>query len=316
PGAALHGSARAPRPDPGLRRPLTRAVLRWYGRNGRTLPWRNIRNPYRILLAEVMLQQTRVRRVLEKYPLFLRRFPTLRSLARAPLREAVIAWRGMGYNRRVVHLHRSARIVTGRHGGRIPRSRRELLLLPGIGPCTADAVRNAAFGERAPVLDVNVRRVLSRILGRMPATASLLPPGEAEALAHRLLPRGREYDWNQALMDLGALLCTASAPSCVPCPAARLCLSRTGMRPGGLRPRRREPSRNGVPDRIHRGRIVEELRRLPARATVPLEELGRRILPGFRREDRAWLHGVLRSLERDGLALLARRQGKTGVSLA
>lgn len=283
-------------------RPLiVRALLRWYRSNGRKLPWRTTRNPYRILLSEVMLQQTQVARVLEKYPLFLGRFPTFRTLALARQRDVVLAWRGMGYNNRAVRLHRLAGMITSRYGGRLPRDHATLLSLPGIGEYTAAAIRASAFREPVAVVDVNVRRVLSRISRRMPSVVSVRPEPEIRKLAGELLPVQRAYDWNQALMDLGATVCTARAPRCTACPVARWCPSMNGMTRGTVRMARPEPSRGGIPNRIYRGRIVDLLRHSAHAAGVTAAAIGQAVCPGFSRRDAAWLSTLLGALHRDGL---------------
>ena len=281
------------------RRSLAAHVLRWYARHGRDLPWRHTSEPYRILLSETMLQQTQVARVLEKYPAFLNRFPSLPALARAPRSAVVHAWSGMGYNNRAVRLHRLALRVV-QNGGTLPRDPAALHRLPGVGAYTRDAVCAFAYRRRVPVVDVNVRRVLSRLSGRMRDTASLLPEAEVRRIAAELLPERRYYAWNQALMDLGATVCTARRPACDTCPVARHCRSRGGMREARKKPRR-EPSMRGVPNRIYRGRLVEELRRAPRGRALPAAMLGRRILPGFGEAQHRWLGGILAGLERDGL---------------
>lgn len=285
-------------------RHLTRTILRWYTRHGRHLPWRNTSNPYRILVSEIMLQQTQVNRVLGRYPLFLKRFPTIRSLARAPQRDVVVAWQGMGYNNRAVRLHRLARTVVHRHGGRLPADADALLNLPGIGRYTAHAILAAAFREQVAVVDVNVRRFLSRFFWAMPTVAAVHNEGQIWVLATRLVPHGAAYQWNQALMDLGATVCTARRPLCTRCPVARTCSSRASMLQVAVRPLRREPSLDGVPNRIYRGRIIQELSRSNRRGRTRADVLGRRIYPRFTHRHDRWLSGLLASLQRDGLVVL------------
>ncbi len=232
--------------DAGLRRTLSGRLLRWYGRTGRPLPWRRTRDPYAILVSEVMLQQTQVARVLPAYDGFLRRFPTLRALARAPLADVLRAWRGLGYNRRARDLHRIARRCrTG-----LPADRDGLDALPGIGVYTAGAITCFAHGARVAFADTNIRRVLGRIaLGRV-ATER-----EAHELDERLMPRDAAR-WHHALMDLGATICVARAPHCTVCPVAALCRSRG--RPAAAATRRQTPFASS--DRRIRGRIVSLLR--------------------------------------------------------
>ncbi|MEK9136564.1 MAG: hypothetical protein AAB393_05530, partial [Bacteroidota bacterium] len=298
-------------------RTLTRSILRWYSCHSRALPWRlpaarlnahggqgqagNISNPYRILVSEVMLQQTQVNRVLEKYPRFLKRFPTIHSLARAHQHEVVIAWQGMGYNNRAVRLHQLARTVLQQHGGKFPEAYQELVALPGVGKYTANALLSSAFGKDVPVVDVNVRRVLSRLLWQMRTTIEMKPESEIWELAQSLLPAGKAYDWNQALMDLGATICTARAPQCISCPAARLCSSAATMKHVTSSPGKQEPSRDGVPNRIYRGRIIEALRQYRGRRRLHPDDIGKQIRPTYSSRDRFWLRSLLAGLERDGL---------------
>lgn len=204
------------------RRAFSRRLLAWYRRHGRDLPWRRTRDPYRVLVSEVMLQQTQVSRVIPKYREWLRRYPSLEALAAALAGEVREAWYPLGYNIRPRRLQTIARIVVRRHGGRLPGTRDGLLSLAGIGAYTAGAVLSFAFGRDAAVLDTNVRRVLRRVwVGdhRRVGDRALWD------LAERLLPRGRAYDFNQALMDLGATVCTARRPRCDACPLAGMCAS-------------------------------------------------------------------------------------------
>jgi A/G-specific adenine glycosylase len=276
-------------------------ILSWYGTSGRRLPWRGIKDPYRILLSEIMLQQTQVSRVLEKYPVFLQKFPTIRSVAAARQSDVVRAWHGMGYNNRAVRLFTLAKIVVEEHSGRIPRDYEGLLALPGVGSYTARAVLSSAFGVAVPVVDVNVRRLFSRIFWRMPRFSSMRSDADIWRLAHEILPSRSAYNWNQALMDLGATVCTARAPRCPVCPTAGLCASRTSMIRETTPVRSRELSFAGVPYRIYRGRIVERLRSVPRGASLRMDLLGCAVFSGFSPHNRRWLLGLLTGLERDGL---------------
>jgi A/G-specific adenine glycosylase len=277
--------------------------LRWYRAHGRLLPWRNIRDPYKILVSEIMLQQTQVSRVLQIYPKFLGKFPTLRSLASAARADVVLAWRGLGYNNRAVRLHRLAGYLLEHHAGKLPRNFETLLTLPGIGRYTAAALLVAVHGTDDPVVDVNIRRFFSRMFWTMQSTAEMRSGKEIEILSARLVPNGRAYAWTQALMDLGATICTARAPRCHRCPVGPLCLSRTTMARGHVRPAKREPSMSGVPNRIYRGRIVEELRGKDGRTGIRVAVLGRRIYPAFGPRHRRWLMGLIGSLAKDGLVV-------------
>lgn len=245
-----------------------------------------------------MLQQTQVARVLEKYPEFLQRFPTVRRLASARQRDVVVAWKGMGYNNRAVRLHRLARMVVENHGGQLPHTCDELMQLPGVGRYTANAVLSSAFGAPVSVVDVNVQRVLSRVFRRMKSTADVIDGNEAWRLADELLPNGRAYHWNQALMDLGATVCTARTPRCGECPLPSLCASGKSIRDEGKRMSRPEPSSNGIPNRIYRGKIVDALRQANGSGNVTVGTLLKavNVKAGTR-----WLASLLEGLQRDGV---------------
>jgi len=208
-------------------------------------------------------------------------------------------WRGMGYNNRAVRLHRLARAVVERFSGRLPDDQGTLRSLPGIGPYTAAAIQATVFGRPVTAIDVNVRRVLSRLSDRMPHYTSVRPEREIHRLAERLLPRRNAHDWNQALMDLGATICTARAPRCTSCPVVAWCASAGRMTMAAATTGRQEPSRGGIPNRIYRGRIVEMLRR--SRTRRPPAVIGRAIYARFSDRDAVWLAGLLAALERDGL---------------
>jgi A/G-specific adenine glycosylase len=209
-----------------IKRVVGPALLGWYDRHARRLPWRDQPTPYRVWVSEVMLQQTRVETVLPYFERWMSRFPTLADLARASEQEVLQAWEGLGYYSRARNLHRAANLVIKEYSGQIPASRDQLERLPGIGQYTAGAIASIAFGKDEPALDGNIRRVLSRIFNiSVPARS---PQGERElwALARETLPTGRAGDYNQALMDLGSSLCTPRAPACLLCPVAAFCEAR------------------------------------------------------------------------------------------
>ena len=287
-------------------------VLRWYGRHGRSFPWRGIDDPYRILLSEIMLQQTQVNRVRIKYPEFLRRFPSLHVLARASVGDVIVAWRGMGYNNRAVRLHALAQVLTSTHRGVLPGTAEALVALPGIGRYTAHALLSSVHGLPVPIVDVNVRRFFSRVFCRMRSLDALLPERDVWTIAGSVVPRRRAYDWNQALMDFGATVCTARQPLCGGCPVARLCASRRSMQRVWHAARKVEAGLDGVPNRIYRGRVVEQLRTLRGTPGLTVKALGRRIHPLLRKEGGAWLRSLLKGLADDGLITI-RRNGRRGV---
>ncbi|MBI2153165.1 MAG: A/G-specific adenine glycosylase [Candidatus Rokubacteria bacterium] len=211
--------------DERLRRRFQRRLLTWYRRHGRDLPWRRTRDPYSILVSEIMLQQTQVERVIPKYHEFLRKYPTFDALARAPVREVKRTWYPLGYNTRPVHLHGIARETVARYNGRLPDDERALRQFKGIGPYTAGALLSFAFKRDAPILDTNVRRVLGRVfLG--PRRLKVLRGQKAWwDLSAALVPKGKAYDFNQALMDFGATWCMPRNPRCLPCPMKAFCKS-------------------------------------------------------------------------------------------
>ncbi len=208
----------------GLEEVRTR-LLGWYDANARDLPWRKDRDPYRVWVSEIMLQQTRVAAVIEHYHEFLRRFPTVRKLAAARESSVLAAWSGLGYYRRARMLHAAAKIIARERGGRFPGSVAEWRLLPGIGRYTAAAIASIAFGAAVAVVDGNVERVIERISGD-----GLSQEGIWDA-AERLLDRERPGDFNQAMMELGATVCTPRAPACLTCPMVDFCATR-GERAG------------------------------------------------------------------------------------
>jgi len=195
-------------------------LLAWYDAHARDLPWRESHDPYRVWLSEIMLQQTRVAAVIAHYQEFLRRFPSVEKLARAREASVLAAWSGLGYYRRARMLHAAAKVVVGELGGKFPSSSEGLLELPGVGRYTAAAIASIAFGEPVAVVDGNVERVLQRVSGRR------LAGEEFWRAAEGWLDRGRPGDFNQAMMELGATVCTPRAPACLTCPVVELCVTR------------------------------------------------------------------------------------------
>jgi A/G-specific adenine glycosylase len=212
-------------PDEETRRRFRRRLLRWYAGHRRDLPWRRTDDPYRVLVSEIMLQQTQVERVVPKYHEFLERYPTLESLARARPAEVRRAWYPLGYNIRPVRLRAIARETLARYGGRLPDDLEALRRMRGIGRYTAGAVLAFAYRRPAAIVDTNVRRVLGRVFLGARGLRRLRGQRAMWDLAEALLPRARVYDYNQALMDFGATWCTARAPRCGACTMKALCAS-------------------------------------------------------------------------------------------
>jgi A/G-specific adenine glycosylase len=215
-------------PEPEVARTFSRRLREWYGRHGRDLPWRSTRDPYRVLVSELMLQQTQVSRVLGYYDRFLDRFPTLDDVARARPAQVREAWRGLGYYARARNLHRLARTVSPPNGdGIMPDEPDDLRQLPGIGAYTAGAVASFAYERRVALVDTNVARVLRRVFAPRVDARSAKGQRVLWKLATALLPRTGKATWthNQALMELGALVCTARVMKCSACPVRRHCLT-------------------------------------------------------------------------------------------
>jgi len=210
-------------PAPASRRRFRRALLAWYREHGRKLPWRQTSDPYHILVSEMMLQQTQVDRVLPKYHEWLEKYPSLGALAAAADDEVNQTWRPLGYNIRPRRLHAIARESVARYGGSLPSDEETLLSFKGIGAYTAGAIRSFAFGQRAAIVDTNVARVLFRVfVGRGDAKAHAMRK-HLWTVSETLVPRKHVFDFNQALMDLGAMVCVARKPKCLICPMFKLC---------------------------------------------------------------------------------------------
>ncbi|MEZ0068818.1 A/G-specific adenine glycosylase [Streptacidiphilus sp. MAP12-20] len=268
---------------------LHRPILAWYAAAARDLPWRGEgTTPWAVMVSEFMLQQTPVKRVLPVYDEWIRRWPTPRALADAPAGEAVRAWGRLGYPRRALRLHAAATAITARHGGEVPEDHAALLALPGVGEYTAAAVASFAFRQRHAVLDTNVRRVFARAVGGQEYPANATTAAERRTAA-ALLPDAPETaaTWAVAVMELGALVCTARSPDCGACPVQRACAWRQAGSPPYEGPARRGQSYEGT-DRQVRGKLLAVLREAPgsvAQATL----------------DAVWPDGVQRARALDGL---------------
>jgi A/G-specific adenine glycosylase len=269
------------------------ALISWWEERRRDLPWRATRDPWEVLVCEVMAQQTQVARVAERWRPFLDRFPTATALAEAPVAEVVRWWSGLGYNRRALNLHRCAQAVVTDHDGRLPADLGALLALPGIGPYTARAVLAFAFEADHGIVDTNTARVLARIAGR-PLTAR-----EVQVAADRAVPHRQAWAWNQAMLDLGATVCRRRATECERCPMADGCAWAAAGRPSpdpadtSAGVGRGQPRFEGS-DRQGRGRLVEALRQGP----VPVAAAGDVMAWP---DDDARVDRVVTSLVADGL---------------
>jgi A/G-specific adenine glycosylase len=270
-------------------------LLDWSEQARRDLPWRRTRDPWAILVSELMLQQTQVARVEPKYLAFMARFPDVRSCAAAGVADVVRSWAGLGYNRRAVNLHRCATLVVERHGAELPDTLDELLALPGIGPYTARAVLAFAYERDVGVLDTNAARVLARLAGRS------FTLRDAQAAADEAVPHGAGWAWNQAMLDLGATICTSRHPRCDACPVVRSCAWHRSGRSlpdpavGSAGVSGKQSTFEGS-DRQGRGRLVDALRR---HGQVPVPDLAAHA--GWQ-DDAPRARRAAESLVRDGLA--------------
>lgn len=297
-----------------------RFLLDWYAAEQRTLPWRETSDPYAILVSEIMLQQTQVDRVLPKYYQFLTAFPTLQALADAPTSEVISAWVPLGYNMRAVRLQSIARQVIAEHGGRVPDTIEELLTLKGVGRYTAGAIACFAYHKQVATVDTNIRRVLHRIFVGLEHPEPKLNDAQSLSLAEQVLPPGEAYNWNQALMDLGATICTSNNPQCTRCPIQESCQAYAEMAQHCLFPsgtvlrqlRKVAEKKSSYPaqpftqsNRYFRGRVVDRLRTLTTDQRLSLAELGPLLKPDFQAEaDLPWLQKLVTGLAKDGLISL------------
>lgn len=288
-------------------------LLEWFATAARDLPWRRTRDPYRILVSEVMLQQTQVDRVIPRYEEFLALFPSLEALAAAPTSEVIKCWSGLGYNRRAVNLQRAAQAVLSEHGGVFPRDVAGLRRLPGVGAYTAGALACFAFEQDVFFMDTNIRRVVQRW---QVGNARRLSESELQKLGEQLVPAGHGWAWNQALMELGALICSSAKPQCWRCPLRNECRAYAERRQADAtvfdEPPSRQPLRRVAESgargetfvgsrRYYRGRIVAALRDLAAGECLAVDALGSRIKADYSSQERAWLEALLAGLLRDGL---------------
>src|SRR5437763_1909247 len=292
------------------------SLLRWYSTEQRDLPWRATNDPYAILVSEIMLQQTQVERVLPTYQQFLTAFPTLADLAQASTADVISVWAPLGYNRRAVNLQAIARQVVAEYHGRIPDSIDELIKLKGIGRYTAGAIACFAYHKQVATVDTNIRRVLHRVFLRLELPEPRLNDATMLTLAEQILPGGEAYNWNQAIMDLGATICSSSNPQCNRCPLQETChayreMGQYSLFPSGtvLRQLRKvaekkadyQPQPFTSTNRYFRGRIIDLLRTIPTGKRVSLADLGIYIKPTFNQDDLPWIRKLVDGLAKDGL---------------
>jgi A/G-specific adenine glycosylase len=287
-------------------------LLTWFEANSRDLPWRNTRDPYRVLVSEVMLQQTQVDRVIPYYFRFLNRFPTVQALAEAPTADVITAWAGLGYNRRAVNLQRTARAVVEEHNGVFPLAREALQKLPGIGPYTAGALAAFAFEHDVAFIDTNMRRVIHRLFYGVDVPDRLASDAEILAVAAALVPSGAGWVWNQALIEFGALQCTQRRPACIVCPLQANCCAfpaiQTAIAALPVGATLKKEAAFAGSNRYYRGKVLAALRDRATAAPgagLSLSELGAIVRSEFSDTDLPWLYGVVTGLRQDGLARVA-----------
>jgi A/G-specific adenine glycosylase len=296
---------------------VQKALLDWFAQESRQLPWRSTTDHYAIMVSEIMLQQTQVDRVIPVYLAFLQQFPTFQSLSDAPAAEVIRAWAGMGYNRRAMNLQRAAKQVAEVYEGVLPDDMKALRGLPGVGEYTAAALACFALGQEVAVIDTNVRRVLGRVFYG-PEGA---PEKELAGIAQQALPVGESWSWNQALMDLGATVCTARRPTCLLCPVRSDCKAAGSfLAPNGAvaetrAPYKTKPEKFEGSSRYYRGRVVAHLRGLLEGESCSIEVLGSVVKPDYIANDEPWLLTLLQGLQRDGLVTMSGEGTATVVSL-
>jgi len=303
-------------------------LLLWYRKHGRALPWRTTHDPYAILISEVMLQQTQVDRVIERYQRWLKRFPTVQVLAKAPTSTVLQEWSGLGYNRRALALQNIAKQVVAEHAGKFPKTVEGLMRFKGIGRYTASAIAAFAYRQPVPIVDTNVKRVLGRIyfgykeLAKIIAGKKNTGGNQDEVfwvLKTKIVPPNKtSYDFNQGIMDFGALICTAKQPRCQACPMQSMCKSYPDIlqaTPDQLRVKRqrREPVYFGQPRRIWRGKILQYLH--TQTKPVSLEKIGEHIQIDWLDSRTEWLQSTLETMGKDNLIFINKKSKTWKVGL-
>lgn len=291
---------------------FSNTLLAWYKENKRDLPWRNKEvTPYQVLVSEIMLQQTQVDRVIVKYHEFLSLFPTIRLLANASSSQVILAWSGLGYNRRALMLHKFAQVVIEKYNGIIPSTYDELLELPGIGPYAAGSVTAFAYNKEVPAIDVNVRRVFMRFFSGKDQGLPMKSIQEKElfTLVKKSIPLGKSSDFHNALMDFASSVCTRKSPVCSNCVMKDNCLFFPKIETNGKdaffvmeKKEEKGMKENGkhIPNRIFRGRIVEFARKNNGNE-ISLFEFGSLMKKDYSNSDQKWIIKLSDKLEKDGL---------------
>ncbi len=301
-------------------------LLDWYSTSQRDLPWRKNPAPYHVLISEIMLQQTQVPRVIEKFQEFITLFPTIQDLAKASKAEIIRSWSGLGYNRRALLLHAFAQEVVEKYRGVIPDSVEILRTLPGIGPYTAGALASFAYNKPEPAIDVNVRRISMRFFR---GKDQGLPMGKREEqelyrLIKSVIPEGKSAAFHNALMDFGSVVCTRDAPSCSQCPLQKNChffpLYSTKKEKSLFVMEKKEEKgvfEKGrfIPNRIFRGRMVELVRKNEGNE-IEIRELGKSVKKDYVEKDEKWLLELCTQLQNEGLISLLRTKERIKISLA
>lgn len=238
---------------------IHREILQWFSLNAREFPWRyDSPDSYHVLISEYMLQQTQTSRIAERFPIFLAQYPDINALSKANNQDMIIAWQGLGYNNRALRLRDCARTIVEEYGGNIPNEYADLVRLPGIGPYTASAILSFAHGKDIAVIDVNIRRIYSRMNGC--SHPDDMSTKTVTDFAEKIFPRGNSSEWHQAMMDIGAQFCKANAVYCALCPLQDVCASAFKVMMKKNNTKKREPSHRDIPNRIWRGKTIEFLR--------------------------------------------------------
>ena len=287
-------------------------VLSWYAKQGREFIWRSENpDPYIVLLSEIMLQQTQTSRVQEKLPQFLRQFSSIHDLAKASNAEIIIAWQGMGYNNRALRLRDCAKSIVEQFAGIIPDDFSLLIQLPGIGQYTASAICAFVYKQDIGIVDVNIHRIYSRLLGL--ASVEELSAKQALTVAHEWNPSGKSSEWHQALMDIGALYCKAVNPQCGECPLREKCLFQKQDLHLVRTPKKQkksEPSHKGIPNRIWRGKLVELLRNSPAKEMIAAHALQILMQENPQKVDIQWFeNNIIAGLVKDSIVMYSETKG-------